>query len=57
MKLLSLEQESRNDSEDYQRHSLLNDLQLEKAVWPAIARESVLIGRYHKTILKESDGP
>ena len=57
MELLALEQETGNHSEDYQRHSLLNDLQLDKTVWPAIAREAILVGRDHKAILKECYSP
>lgn len=45
------------DREDRECDDLLNDLELHKCEWSAIALESVAVGWYHEDVLEESHSP
>ena len=57
MQLLSLEHDICDDSENNQRHDLLNDFQLHKRERSAIALETNFIGRHLHAIFKEGYDP
>ena len=54
---LPLEHDVGNDGKDTQRNALLNDFQLHKVEWPAVAFEANTVGWYLTAILEKGDNP
>ena len=57
VELLSLKHHIGNHSEDNQRDTLLDDLQLYQREWPTVTLETNAVGRYLTAIFEEGDGP
>ena len=54
---LALEKNGNNQSEDYQRHDLLDDLELDKAEGAAVSRETDTVRRNLGAIFEKSKTP
>ena len=57
VKRLTLKEDIGDGGKDYQRHALLDNLQLYERERTAVAVESQAIGRHLKAILEEGDTP
>ena len=57
LKMLPLEKYVRYDKENNQRDNFLYYLELHQAIWPSVTDKTNTVGRDHKAIFEEGNGP